>query len=62
MNNLSEEVLNFPTWKFESPSTLYQLTLHPDFHTLEEAKDILDWLSYIEGVRPEDLKMRVEFK
>lgn len=64
MKKLSKEILDIPTWYFTGALALWEYTESDEFK--EEPFDVqakmLKRLSEMEGVRPEDMNMKVEFR
>ena len=61
---LSKEVLQTPTWYFMPPSDLWLYTLSEAFkqEPIATQTKMLEHLQRMEGVRPEDINMKVRFE
>lgn len=61
---LSQEVLQTPTWYFMAPSELWLYTFSDGFkqESLDTQTKMLEHLERMEGVRPEDIKMKGRFE
>ena len=62
--NLSKEVLQTPIWYFLTPSELWLYTQSGALkeETMGTQTKMLQHLQRMEGVRPEDTKMKVSFE
>lgn len=61
---LVQEVLQTPTWYFMAPSSLWLYTQSEAFkqEPLDTQTKMLEHLKRVEGVRPEDINMKVRFE
>lgn len=60
----SKELLQTPTWYFMAPSELWLYTQSEKFkqESLDTQTKMLEHLRRMEGVRPEDINMKVRFE
>lgn len=61
---LSQNVLQTSTWYFMAPSELWSYTQSDAFkqESLDTQTKMLEHLKRMEGVRPEDINMKVRFE
>jgi hypothetical protein len=60
--NVEHLKLKIPLYALIPLHELYLITLEPDFDKHEDRDEILETLRIMEGVRPEDIKGRFEWK